>query len=324
MKINYPVKYTAMPIVKSVGWGIGLNELEKEYGVVCYIVSKCYLLSDLTRYKENGQSTKEYEVVFPYQYDEIYSRKWERTIPTFNCYNDNCDNSNIVEKVFDSYEEALEFTITKNNKLCEKTWINLPCTKDMIQKISDKVNQFNYMLARYKMLEQQILYHTSDIKQSNTKELKRLISIKNSKGKVISGNLYEFLRFTYDNTFIVYSVSEEQYDKLRELTKEESISDVTSIIGPVNAILYHDSKEPIIRIISPNIDDVYYFEESELLRHNNKFKKVTQKELDNVDEKTYHFYTTEKVEDIMASFRIHDDIDLEKVQGPLLIKKKNN
>lgn len=111
MKINYPVKYTAMPIIEQVGWNNGLNELERNYDVVCYIVSKCYLLSDLTRYKEDGQSVREYEVVFPYQLGDY--NNWKRTIPLFNLYSGNSINSNRVNFVFDSYEEALKYATKK-------------------------------------------------------------------------------------------------------------------------------------------------------------------------------------------------------------------
>ena len=44
MKNNYPIKYAVMPIVEQTGWYPGLNELAREYGVVCYIVSKCYVV----------------------------------------------------------------------------------------------------------------------------------------------------------------------------------------------------------------------------------------------------------------------------------------
>lgn len=111
MKCNYPVKYVAMPIIEQIGWCHGLNELERNYDVVCYIVSKCYLLSDKIKYKENGKSLKEYEVVFPYQKRQYYS--WERVIPEFNLINYACTNSNLVDKVFDNYEEALEFATQK-------------------------------------------------------------------------------------------------------------------------------------------------------------------------------------------------------------------
>ena len=39
MKINYPVKYAAMPIIEQVGWSHGLHELERKYDVVCYIIN---------------------------------------------------------------------------------------------------------------------------------------------------------------------------------------------------------------------------------------------------------------------------------------------
>ena len=40
MKNNYPIKYAAMPIIEQTGWYPGLHELEREYGIVCYIASK--------------------------------------------------------------------------------------------------------------------------------------------------------------------------------------------------------------------------------------------------------------------------------------------
>ena len=149
MKYNYPVKYAAMPIIEQVGWTHGLNELERDYDVVCYIVSKCYLVSDRTNYKENGKNEKEYQVVFPYQPGQY--NNWERVTPSFN---NGCTNSNFVEKVFDTYEEALEFATHKNEELCEKAWVYLPYTKDLNDQISKKIQEFNDRLSRYKLLEQ--------------------------------------------------------------------------------------------------------------------------------------------------------------------------
>ena len=105
MKISYPIKYAVMPIIEQVAWSHGLNELEREYDVVCYIVSKCYLWKDLTKYMENGKSIKEYEVVFPYQANG--NGKLTRTIPEFNLFSYACTNSNKTDGVFDRYEEAL-------------------------------------------------------------------------------------------------------------------------------------------------------------------------------------------------------------------------
>lgn len=47
MKQNkYPITYAVMPITEQVDWYPGLNELEREYGTVAYIISKCYLISE--------------------------------------------------------------------------------------------------------------------------------------------------------------------------------------------------------------------------------------------------------------------------------------
>ena len=104
MKINYPIKYAAMPIIEQVGRCYGINELEREYDIVCYIVSKCHLISDLTKYTEDGCIIKEYEVVFPYQLSEFDT--WKRIMPTYNLIHGYCTNSTKVDEVFNSYEEV--------------------------------------------------------------------------------------------------------------------------------------------------------------------------------------------------------------------------
>ena len=212
MKYNYPVKYAAMPIIEQVGWSQGLNELERNYDVICYIVSKCYLLSDKTKYKENGKKEKEYEVVFPYQKGEYHS--WNRVIPSFNVFNHTCMNSNVIEKVFDNYEEALE----------------VATQKDLADKISKKREEFNDRLSRYKMLEQQILINTSDLEQSNIKELNKLIINNKDEMKILSSSLYEYLKCSSYSKFIVYSISPEQYDKLKVLINNQDISDILKVI----------------------------------------------------------------------------------------------
>ena len=135
MKINYPIKYTAMPIIEQVGWIHGLHDLEREYGVVCYIVSKCYLITTLEKYKENGSIKHEYEIVFPYQIGDY--GKWQRKIPNYHLIQDYCVNSNKVNEVFDSYEEALKYVESKNDKLCEMSWKYLPYSENYDEKIQN-------------------------------------------------------------------------------------------------------------------------------------------------------------------------------------------
>ncbi len=317
MKYNYPVKYAAMPIIEQVGWSQGLNELERNYDVICYIVSKCYLLSDKTKYKENGKKEKEYEVVFPYQKREYHS--WNRVIPSFNVFNHTCMNSNVIEKVFDNYEEALEVATQKNKKLCEKTWIYLPYTEDLANKISKKREEFNDRLSRYKMLEQQILINTSDLEQSNIKELNKLIINNKDEMKILSSSLYEYLKCSSYSKFIVYSISPEQYDKLKVLINNQDISDILKVIENANPILYHEAKEKNIMVMDQNGNILYCINEKETLENNDE-QKIPSIELNAIDSETSHIFTTEKLEDIVLSFKVHRDINLDKIQGPVLKK----
>lgn len=317
MKYNYPVKYAAMPIIEQVGWSQGLNELERNYDVICYIVSKCYLLSDKTKYKENGKKEKEYEVVFPYQKREYHS--WNRVIPSFNVFNHTCMNSNVIEKVFDNYEEALEVATQKNKKLCEKTWIYLPYTEDLANKISKKREEFNDRLSRYKMLEQQILINTSDLEQSNIKELNKLIINNKDEMKILSSSLYEYLKCSSYSKFIVYSISPEQYDKLKVLINNQDISDILKVIENANPILYHEAKEKNIMVMDQNGNILYCINEKETLKNNDE-QKIPSIELNAIDSETSHIFTTEKLEDIVLSFKVHRDINLDKIQGPVLKK----
>ncbi len=39
MRINYPIKYTIIPIIEQGSWIHGLNEFERDYDVICYIAT---------------------------------------------------------------------------------------------------------------------------------------------------------------------------------------------------------------------------------------------------------------------------------------------
>ena len=319
MKYNYPVKYAAMPIIEQVGWSHGLHDLERNYDVVCYIVSKCYLLSDKTKYKENGKMEKEYEVVFPYQKGQHYN--WERVTPSFNVFNYDCTNSDFVEEVFDNYEEALEIATQKNKKLCDKTWAHLPYTEDLDNQISKKIEKFNDKLSKYKMLEQQILINTSDLEQSNVKELNKLIINTKGKTKVLPSSLYEYLKYYSYSKFIVYSISPKQYDKLVTLINNQDISDISKVIENASPILYHDceANEKNIMVINQNGNVIYCINEWETLKSDDE-QKVTSIELNAIDDETNYLFTTETLEDIVLSFNEHKYIDPSKIQGPILKK----
>ncbi len=298
MKYNYPIKYTAMPIIEQVGWSYGLNELERDYDVVCYIVSKCYLISDKIKYKEDGKTEHEYEVVFPYQKSQYHN--WKRVIPTFN---NKCTNSNTVEKVFDTYEEALEFTNEKNQKLCAKTWSYLPYSKDLNHQISQKIQEFNNKLSKYKLLEQQILTNTTNLNPKNIKKLSKLIINHEGQTKVLSSTLYEYLNYSTYSNYIIYSVSKEQYQKLLMLLTNKDTSNISSIIKTATPILYHNyqANNKNILLINKNGNVLYYINERGTLISNDN-QELPNVLLSAIDNKTEISFTTETLEDIILSF----------------------
>lgn len=286
MKINYPVKYAAMPIIEQVGWSPGLHDLEREYDVVCFIVSKCYLIKECKNYKENGHVVKEYEVVFPYHHESF--NRYERENPTYNIYGP-CTNSNKVDEIFESYEEALNYVTIKNNELGKKTWVYLPYSENYMKKVQAKKDEFNLRLSKYKLLEQQILLSTEDMVIGKNKELSNVIKIDNNNAKICSANIYEVLNLFDDNYFDIYSISQGQYDNLINLIKTDKFNDKNQVL--FEGHLVHN-------------------ENGILLNHeNNEYIGLS-------------FYTTESIQDILSTKKEYVEIDLNKKEGPVLTKQK--
>lgn len=171
MKVNYPIKYTAMPIIEQVGWNHGLNELERAYGIVYYIVSKSYLLEERKRYDREGKEKKEYEVCFPFQHAEY--DKYEREIPTYNLLSNNCTNSSIVGEIFETPEDARIYVDKLNEKLLEKAISELSYMplaneeqlKRFLLKKEEIENEFVEREAKYKLLENVIGLKSDNISE---------------------------------------------------------------------------------------------------------------------------------------------------------------
>ena len=309
MKINYPIKYAAMPIIEQVGWSNGFHEQERKYDIVCYIVSKCYLISDLTKYNEDGSSLKEYEVVFPYQL--INDSKWQRCIPTFNLINANCTNSNKVDMLFDSYEEALNYVSFKNEKLCESTWINIPYSKDMLEKIHSKRDEFYEKLTRFRVLEEQIQLNTEDMQIGKNKKLNNVIEFENNSGRILPCSIYEILSLYEKERFVVCTISYEQYDKLK------------SIINGIDLVIKNKQSffKEIKNVFFKLVFEGNCFIQSNSINSGFKLEKIGREILENIDDETIIFYTTETMEDLFNSYKTHSIIDLKDLQGSKLKRK---
>lgn len=297
MKINYPVKYAAMPIIEQVDWSHGLHDLEREYGIVCYIVSKCYLVNECKHYKKNGYVEKEYDVVFPYQHDQF--NRWKREIPTYNCMNGYCTNSNKVDEIFDKYEDALNYAKKKNDKICEDSWTYLSYSKDFINKVQEKRDAFNSKLVKYKLLEEQILLNTQDLKVGETKKLDNTIKVDDNLIVVPSHSvdIYEILSIFSDQFFAIYCISQEQYNSLLQIVKKENITEIDKINNAADALLLHTNDGNLTLMNSEN---------------NKSF-----------DKNILSFYTTEPFEELIACDKTYPKIDLNETKERVLKKTYN-
>lgn len=167
-QINYPVKYAILGIKGQIGWTLGGNELEREYAVSGYIVSKVYLVGEKIKYNSDGTSEKSYQVVFPYS--EFKNMRREK--PSYDI-NYQCWNYTDVLQVFEDFEQAKEIANEKNSKLRAKCWLHVSFkAPDWENKIKEKTNEFDNRLKSYMEFEQKILKETED-----------MIIIKEEKGK---------------------------------------------------------------------------------------------------------------------------------------------
>lgn len=302
MKLNYPIVYALMPIFEPSGWVHGLNELERQYNVTCYIISKCFLISEKTIYQEDGKKKLTYEVVFPYQKSHS---TWVYNVPTYNLIHGHCTNSEYVDAIFDSYDDAEQYKDEKNQVLCQKTWVNLSISKHFLEVKNKKEQEFYDKLKKYELLERQLLLHLTKLSNEKRKKLDPVISCE--KG-VLPFHLYEFIQFYHDKEYLVYSVGKEQYDLLCKTCQEKDIQEA-------QPLLLGDSH--IARLICEEKKGCYYFDDH-LLKYSNTMPVVNHLEILNAQEYAHCFYTTETAHDIIDSFYPYKSISLEK-----LLKKKN-
>ena len=117
-ELHYPIKYAVLELKEKGGYSVGYEDIT--YG---FIASKCYVLGSSIRYNSNGSYSINHKVVFPYEDISCLevSLKYDKTnigneqIPSF----DACSRPypiNIVDSLFDSYEDAKLVAEEKNEE----------------------------------------------------------------------------------------------------------------------------------------------------------------------------------------------------------------
>jgi len=166
-ELKYPIKYGIMPIMEQIGWSPGVCELEREYGVVAYIVSKCYLVGEHKVYLSDGNTKIKYEVVFPYRRNEFVYDQFKRVFPEYN-FNAKCINSFKVNELFDSFEEASTLAAKMNETLVGREIQVLSFDENIKEKIQIIRDKHQKTLDKYKEIEEMIEQTTEDMKVNSS------------------------------------------------------------------------------------------------------------------------------------------------------------
>jgi len=308
MKNNYPIKYALMPIYDQVGWGHGLNELEREFEVVAYAVSKCYVLSEVKKYLVNGCFTYEYEVVFPYERDRDLN--WNRVEPNFNLLNNNCINSKCVCNVFDCYEEAFRVAEKLNFEKMAKAMSYIPYTDDY-EKIFNSVKiGCDKRLELIHELEKQIDDNTVDLKVNTKGKEQTIIVMLGDEDKIFHISLYDFINLYSYEKFIVSNVTENEFELMRKQVENfGALAERCSGIYELNYkndryLLANDPENGITKIVDINSsEDVgcYYLSDKNMY-FDKEMKKFYNDALFKKDSYSIKVYTTEDYSDVIQSF----------------------
>lgn len=171
-ELNYPIKYAILGIEEQVGWLPGLHEMEREYDICGYIVSKVYVVEESIRYYGDGSYQKYYQVVFPFT--SMYEKK--RQIPSFNL-NWNCYNYVNVSKIFDTFDDAKMVSNEKNKELRAKSYLPISYGSNMSwkERVLKGKELFDKRMVSYLEFEEFISNETKDMEITTDEKMKNKV-----------------------------------------------------------------------------------------------------------------------------------------------------
>lgn len=304
MKNNYPIKYAVMPIYEQTGWNHGINELVRNFEVVAYIVSKCYVISEKKEYLRNGKEKINYQVVFPYSNScSNYYDEYRRIEPEYNA-NYECTDITVVDNIFNTYEEANQVAENLNKEIFTKKSSYLSF-KEYQEKRNELIKTHNKTLEIYKELEKEIIENTQDLELDLPNKEQTIIVVKDGKRKIINESLYQYINFISYYPFTVFNVSEEEYELMKKQIKNNEKIDKHNS----NCLMISDTEK--IDIINYNDNNSKQF--SLISEYGSMYMKK-QENIDNNIEirEGIIIYTIETYEDIINSFMCHDNIEVKR------------
>ena len=296
MKNNYAIKYAVMPIIEQTGWYPGLHELEREYGIVCYIVSKCYVVGREEKYNRYGNTICEYKVVFSYGKDNQYG-DLSRVEPEFCLMNGRCNNSTNVDKVFDSFEEAKEETEKKNKEILSKELSYIRVDDNFHQNVSLVREKREEVVNYYQKIENMIEENSTDLVVNDKVKEQSVIFERNNSYKKKDYSLYDIIRLYSDEDFIAYNVSLDDFKKIEEQLKNGQEVDIEGIKRNRLLTSYSDDKKVFV-ISNNSIEKSCFYIENGSLYYYDRINYF----LNAISRDSLVIYTIETYDDVINSY----------------------
>jgi hypothetical protein len=157
MEKNYPVKYALLPHYEQKGFMVELGNIEPNYEITAYVVSKCFVVDEKT-VRINDYPLKIYTVVFPYRTRSDLNR--EMNVPSEHHFY----STDVVHEVFDGYSEAKAECDQRNNMFTDMLLLQTELASDELELIALQQSE---KLERLQEFEDSISEATKDLNLEN-------------------------------------------------------------------------------------------------------------------------------------------------------------
>lgn len=264
--------------------------LKEERKADCYIVSKCYVVSEEKRFDCFGNYQMFYKVVFPYkqeygvQKDECFLKRQE---PIFDKYGE-CINSVSTKYVYTTYDEAKK-QVSEANKLSYFT--------------SGEQEVIKNFQSNCLELEKDIALGTGYLKPNFPIKKHEVIMEYNYDAYIQSFSIYDYIESSFDkkNDFpaIVYTVPKSDLNKMRE--EALVYQNIPEDLKKKCQLLFINEDDSGIKIYNSSkfkYDGYYHLLKDSVYFVDEKIKMPTEKELRDY----VKFYTTETCSDLLNSY----------------------
>ena len=288
MKNNQPIKYTTMQVYDNTNYS----------DIPIYIVTKCFLDEEVTKYLMNGKTKKEYKVMIPYSLNN-------RTNEYDMQYNWQYYNKKIVNEVFNNYEDAKRYTEELNKKMLSEKISSV----GIVSEVKNIKNYYNKKIKVCEELESQILSNTKFLNPNNKTKSEEIIISDDSKTTVADLSIYTAIDLCRNKNFIVYTVSESVFNAM----KEQINSNNKLPLNYGKCLLLNNDSNHEIRIFTDE-GKSYILESGD-----NSFLE-TKEELNLPSYFDKKIYTMETYEDIISSYSYGSNISVSDIKKKVLKK----